>query len=222
MIYAYVVLPVAGSLLLLLSFFVGAAASPGFRQVLLGLRGKGKASLFNVLSIEGAGVVLIIAIIAGFGIYYPLTTVPTLLAKEQEMREANARWPIVWQIEGSLRLPQDWKPVGSETTDYFTTIAGARVFWGQGKWSILPPERHSTQFELIPNPTDFRRARIKIEIAIPANTNPAEWLGAIQYEDIRHDLRAILMFDKFSRKHFTLEPTTRKIKYEQLELAPGE
>ena len=112
MIVWSVVLPIVGTVAMLVLLGVGIARSRGLREVLLGIRGKGKVSLLNLFSVEGAGLVLILALFIGGGIVYPLASATSAgelekLAREvgrlkteaRELREKSAPWQIVGTIE---------------------------------------------------------------------------------------------------------------------------
>lgn len=114
MIVWSVVLPIVGTLIVLLMLGFGIARSRGLRDVLIGLRGKGKVSLLNLFSVEGAGLVLILALFVGGGIVYPLANAASLanlerLARNVEQLRAEAKDQREnaggWQIVGAIEVP---------------------------------------------------------------------------------------------------------------------
>jgi hypothetical protein len=115
MIVWSVVLPIAGTVVMLVLFGIGIARSRDLREVLMGIRGKGRVSLLNLFSVEGAGLVLIVALFVGGGIIYPLANatslsnlerltsdVGRLRAQTQALRDKVSGW----QIRGTIEIPE--------------------------------------------------------------------------------------------------------------------
>ncbi|HEY7608010.1 MAG TPA: hypothetical protein VIF14_02180 [Alphaproteobacteria bacterium] len=115
MIVWSVVLPIVGTVAMLVLLGVGIARARGLREVLLGIRGKGKVSLLNLFSVEGAGLVLILAIFVGGGIVYPLANAASLSSLERLTRDVDrlrAQTQALrdkvsgWQIQGTIEIPE--------------------------------------------------------------------------------------------------------------------
>jgi hypothetical protein len=208
MIEWYLILPIASSCLLLLLFGVGIACSAGFRQVLLGIGGtQGKFSLFNILSAEGAGAILVVAILVGGGIVFPLTLASRFESKIEQLETIQAlgqaridvenlrdevdrlRHPVDWQVVGQLRLPSK---AGPPFKDFFE----ANDFWNQGTWTIIPVDRQPiADQDLKVSRDDLKKARFALSVRVPRGMELSDWVKQIRYENPMRDVQAVLTFD---------------------------
>ena len=104
MVFWLVVLPVFFSLLLLLLFGLAVARSEGFRRVLLGLKQSGKFSFLNVLSAEGVPALLIVALILGVGVYYPLSIIERVETAEKAAERGYDRRALIASFLGAFPM----------------------------------------------------------------------------------------------------------------------
>lgn len=235
MIAWYVVFPVAASLLLLLLFGVAIYRSSGFREFCLGLTGNaGKFSLLNIMSVEGVGTIVVVGILMGGGVVYPLSTIkPALTADEQKKLEqdlkaakekiAQLENPKVWTIDVNLKLPQGW--VEKTATDdprigeIFKDGVLAQDFWSGGTWTLLPSERTTVKpgKVTLSRQSGYKQANAQITVLVPAGMKLSDWIGEIKYENPRYDLEAELLFDS-EKKEYQTNEGPRSIRYSPLVL----
>lgn len=161
MIVWSVVLPIVGTVVLLVLLGVGIARSRGLREVLLGIRGKGKVSLLNLFSVEGAGLVLILAIFIGGGIVYPLARATDAerlegLTKDVERLQAeNAELRDGWQVVGTVEVPGtaqielSRRPIGVDVSP--ASIAPGKPSGSRVTFTIRIPSKLGPGNKIVPD-----------------------------------------------------------------------
>lgn len=163
MIVWSVVLPIVGTVAMLVLLGVGIARSRGLREVLLGIRGKGKVSLLNLFSVEGAGLVLILALFIGGGIVYPLASATSagelekltrdtdrLRAQNAALREKFSGWQIVGTIEIPEALQSDLEKRGLDVTIIPRIVAPEPPSGNRASFTIQVPVKRGASGDLAP------------------------------------------------------------------------
>jgi hypothetical protein len=202
--YALILLPLIAILTIVL-FGVALVYSAGFREVVVGMGGEGRFSLLNVFSVEGVGAILVLGLLMGGGVIFPLyqfpdacfrsmeerakehakveTELDDLRDKYQSISEKLARYesPQHWSITGYLSIPDD-SNIG------FSDYQEARLFWLQGRWIGFSRnfERvryapYDVQINPLPN-MSYRVARFEIKLIIPGGVDLPDEIAQIRYE----------------------------------------
>ena len=180
---------------------------------------------------------MIVGLLLGVGVYYPLSTIKQvesaeevdelknrLMAAEKEL--ACLSNPDRWTINGEFILPTGWKAKYGEHLPkrhdyYFGSEAGAKDFWNLGSFKIIPREREPISSDIEPSKQNFEQARFKVTVMVPQGRDFLEWVNAIKYEHTAGELSADIAFDKAHRDRFEVgQHPSRQIGYELLKLEP--
>jgi hypothetical protein len=202
--YALILLPLIAILTIVL-FGVALVFSAGFREVVAGLKQEGRFSLLNVFSVEGVGAILVLGLLMGGGVIFPLYQFPEACfrsmderAKEhdkarkelsdlrdehREIYDKLTRYenPQHWSITGYLSIP-------GESNISFSDYQQARLFWLQGRWIGFSRNFERVRYapydvQISPLPDmSYRVARFEIKLIIPGGVDLPDEIAQIRYE----------------------------------------
>lgn len=147
----------------------------GFREALFGQGQEGRLKLMNILSIEGATAVLVVGLLLGFGVYYPvsllfsneLARIPELEQRAKQAAELREKLelaterleavsnPTPWTITGRFRIDMEaglWQRFEENQPTIAAKLGNrsdARDFWHQGVFFVIPKKHRLLSEEII-------------------------------------------------------------------------